>query len=110
MSLLTASVVENPLIGLVVAIPGIILGWLGHRRAERADLAAAATAATTAQGAAIQQVIDGLNHIVDNLQDDNRVLRENVDTLSKRLAELAEENHRLRSEVAALKRQYGADG
>lgn len=99
---------ENPAVaGLIIGIPASILGWLGYRRAVRIDKSTENAAIIAAQTGSIGQVITGLNQIIDNLQDDNKVWRESFKEISIKLAAVIEERDLLQKECAALKKKYG---
>lgn len=88
----------------VVAALGIIstgvLGFFGYRRSRTADKVAE-------KAGAIDQVINGLNILVDQLQDDNKILRESVKELRNALIETTEERDKLKKELKALNKKYG---
>jgi predicted ATP-grasp superfamily ATP-dependent carboligase len=86
--LATGEVWTNPIIvGLIVGIPTSLLGYKAYRRAEALDKAAAQAATIAASGDAVQRVIDGLDHMVNNLQVDNREVRARASDLGERLKE-----------------------
>lgn len=90
----------NPiLVGLVVGIPSFLLGYLGYRRTNKADKA-------TAQNTAVEQIIDGLNALVDNLQGDNKVLRDSVKELKSNLVTVMDERDKLKKQVNYLQNKY----
>jgi ABC-type transporter Mla subunit MlaD len=86
----------NPIvIGVLVGMPSFLLGFLGYRRSQQADKA-------SESADAIGHIIDGLNALIDALQDDNRVLRRNADALQLRLSQAATELEKLKRTVATL--------
>ena len=87
-------------IGILVAVPSFTLGYLGYRRSQKADKAAT-------QAGAVEQVIDGLNKLVDNLQDDNKILRADVIDLRTKLQAVLEERDKLKEQLYVLQRAYG---
>lgn len=81
---------ENPaVVGLILAIPSAVLGYLGYRRSRAIDEATEEAVTATGHVVSIQQVIDGLNGVIAALQADNKVLREDV--ALRRLKALASE-------------------
>lgn len=99
---------SNPIIvGVVVAIPSFILGYLGYIRSVKSDKVAEDSTIASTNTAAINQVIDGLNKLVDGLQEDNKDLRESVVSLSIKLKETIKENSELVKQVENIKKKYG---
>lgn len=98
---------ENPaIIALVAAIPSVALGYLVYRQSKKTDKITEQSSAASSQATAVDQVIQGLNKLIDNIQEDNKLLRENVDELRVRLKETMEENHNLQEEVRDLHIKY----
>lgn len=96
---------ENPaVIGLIVALPSALLGWLGYRRSRQNDLVAERAGIATSQSASIGQVVEGMDRLVANLQADNRELREHVKELNLKLDQIISECQDLKRELAALSR------
>ena len=88
----------------VIAFLGVlstfILGYLGYRRSNKAD--------TIAQKAdAAEQILEGLKLLTTSLQDDNKILRDQVKDLSNALKATIKERDKLKQQVAALHEQYG---
>lgn len=75
------------IVGLILGIPAFALGVAGLIRSFRVDKSTAKQAVDTARGSEVQQIIDGLNALVDNLQADNLITRESAQSLSARLIE-----------------------
>lgn len=94
------------LIGVFAAIPSFLLGFLVYRRSIKVDKVAEQSGAASSQVTAINQVIDGLNKIVDNLQEDNKLLRESVSRLDIRLKEVTNESYKLEIEIRELRVKY----
>lgn len=93
----------NPIIvGAIVGLPASILGFMAYRRSARLDKVAEQAALLQTQGAAAQRVLDGLNQIVTNLQEDNRILREQAVELSRRITLLGEQNRDCLQRIDAL--------
>lgn len=98
---------DNPaIIGLIVAIPSFTLGYLGYRRSVKVDKAAEKSGEASASTAAVGQVIQGLNSLIDSLQEDNALLRESVAGLSIRLKQVTDEHEQLKRQVMSLKKKY----
>lgn len=98
---------SNPIvISLIVGTPASVLAYLAYKRGVRADKAAERSGALQANSTAIQQVIDGLNRLIDNLQEDNKLLRESVSELDKRLIQITTENLDLKKQISVLKSKY----
>lgn len=99
---------SNPIIvGVVVAIPSFILGYLGYLRSIKSDKVAEDSTIASTNTAAINQVIDGLNNLIDGLQEDNKDLRESVISLSVKLKETIRENSQLAKQVEDIRKKYG---
>lgn len=77
-----------------------LLGWFGYRRSKKADSVAE-------RAGAVEQIINGLNTLVDNLQEDNKILRDNVKELRDALQAVTQERDEIRAELKALVRQHG---
>lgn len=92
--------------GLVIGIPAFIIGILGYRRATRIDKHTENAAVIAAQTGSVGQVITGLNQLIENLQDDNRVWRESFKEISVKLGEVIGERDLLQKELDALKKKY----
>ncbi len=88
------------LIALTSVLSAGLLGYLGYIRSKKAD-------ATTAKGNAVEQVLAGLNALVDNLQDDNKVLRESVREIRDALQKTTDERDKIKKELQAIRRKYG---
>lgn len=94
------------IIGLVIGVPSFIIGILGYRRATKIDKATENAAVIAAQTGSVGQVIAGLNDIIDNLQDDNKIWRESFKEISVKLGEVIGERDLLQKELDALKKKY----
>lgn len=87
----------------VAALASATLGWFGFWRSLRGDRIAKQSGAATFQLGAVDQIIKGLNDLVDQLQEDNKSLREGFKDLTERVKELITERNTLALELAALK-------
>lgn len=95
---------NNPaVIGLIVAIPSFILGYLAYRRSIKVDRFTEQTGFAASQTGALAQVINGLNQLIDNLQEDNQVLRDNLRDIRKRLDEITLERLAFIKEIDNLR-------
>lgn len=88
----------------VVALLGVLstglLGWFGYRRSQKADTVAE-------KAGAVEQIINGLNILVENLQEDNKDLRSTVSELKDALETALKERDNARKDLKTLQRQYG---
>lgn len=94
-------------VGLLIGIPSFLLGWLGYRRAVKVDKATENSAVIATQTGSVGQVIAGLNGLIENLQEDNQVWRENFKELSLKLAEVIKERDQIQKDYNALVKKYG---
>lgn len=102
---------NNPaIIGLVVAIPSFVLGYLAYRQSKKVDRATEQSGVADDQLNAVGQVLSGLNQLIDNLQDDNKELRENIKLIGIKLKEVVEERDALLKEINRLSRLYNING
>jgi hypothetical protein len=99
---------EQPaVIGVVVAIPSLILGYFAHRRAVKIDRATEQSGIASNDIEAVGQVIDGLNKLVVNLQEDNKYLRQEIIDHRIKLAELSTSYATLKREVDQINGKRG---
>lgn len=112
---------EQVLTALVIGLPSFLLGFLAYRRARKVDAVAAQSGVITETRAGTAQIIEGLNLLIDQLQDDNkthrddmRAVRDDIRDLTLRLGvvsrerdELWQERNELRRELTRLRRKYG---
>lgn len=96
-------VIQATLIGL----PATILGILAYRQSRKVDAVAEQSGVATETRAGTAQIIEGLNNLVDNLQEDNKVFRDELKYLTQTLGAVVLERDELRKEVARLRRKYG---
>lgn len=90
-------------LGLGLAIPATVIGILAHRRSQKVDAASAQSGAASNHRAGTQQVIEGLNSLLDQAQetiiDDREVIKlleGRMATFSANLDACQAENRRLR--------------
>lgn len=101
---------ENPaVVGLILAMPATALGYLGYRRSRGVDEVAKQAGLASSQSTSVGQAIDGLNRVIDALQHDNKVLRDElillkqgVELVQARLDVVEKENARLERELAKI--------
>lgn len=99
--LMENNILSNPIvIGLMIGAPSFALGYLGYRRSQKTDNAAKETGA-------LGQIIEGLNKLIDNLQDDNVVLRHQIKSLQIRLETVTSDRDKLKRKVMYLEKKYG---
>lgn len=97
--------IGQALIGLIAGFPSVTIAYLAYRRSQRVDTVAEQAGIATRSTESIQQVIDGLNTLIENLQEDNRVLRAKVRDLEERLTRIIADCQALRAEVHSLSEQ-----
>ena len=101
----------DPIIqAILIGLPATALGFLAWWRSRKVDAVAEQSGAVTETRAGTAQVIDGLNQLIDNLQDDNRLFREDIKYLTLRLDVIVKERDELRRELNRLNRKYGENG
>jgi predicted nucleic acid-binding Zn-ribbon protein len=93
--------------GIGTAGVALALGVLTYRRSRAVDKISAQSGVATESRAGTAQVIDGLNRIIDTLQEDNKEWRAGFRELTIRLEVMAAERDKLRQEIARLRRKYG---
>lgn len=97
---------QSPIIiALIAGLPAFILGILAYTRARKVDEVTEQSGVVSQQVAGVNQVIEGLNRLILNLQEDNRLLRENVMALDLKLQKLNDEYELLRKEVLAMSKR-----
>lgn len=96
--------------GLVIGLPSFLLGYLAYRRSRKVDAVSAQSGIATETRAGTAQIIEGLNQLIDNLQDDNRLFREDIKYLTLRLDAISKERDELRRKLNRLNRLYGDNG
>lgn len=88
----------------LVAAAGVLstglLGWFGYRRSKKADTVAE-------KAGAVEQIINGLNILVENLQEDNKDLRATVSELKDALEKAYKERDDAKKDLKTLQRKYG---
>lgn len=97
--------IGQALIGLIAGVPSVAIAYLAYRRSQRVDTVAEQAGIATRDTTSIQQVVDGLNTLVQNLQEDNQVLRAKVLALEESLDRIIAECRDLRAQVHAMGEQ-----
>lgn len=98
---------EQLWLGLGLAVPATVLGYLAHRRSRQVDQTSAQSGIASNHRAGTAQVIEGLTALIDQLQEDNTTFRTEVRELAGRLGVITAERDECRAEVGRLKRLYG---
>lgn len=94
---------DHPLIlTLAGSVGGFILGYFGLRRGLAADKVAAKSEEDKGRVAAVSQIIQGLDGLINSLQEDNKVLREDLKACAVKLETVMAERDELRQEVRRL--------
>lgn len=83
---------ENVIVGLFSVVVSGLLGYFAYRRSVKVDATAAQAGEQTESRAGIEQVIDALNDLNNNLQADNRVLRQTLQNQLTRFDALEADN------------------
>lgn len=98
---------DNPLFAVLVgAVPSFILGILAYRRSQKVDKATEQSAIANTHRDAIGQVITGLNQLIDNLQTDNKELRDIIADLGIKLKEVVDERDIVVAELHELQKTF----
>lgn len=92
--------------GPIVALLAAGVGFLVYRRSLVVDKLTEQSRVASAQVGAVQQVIEGLNKLIDNLQEDNKALRADIHDLNSRIREMRNTYETLEDEVRRLKNVY----
>lgn len=94
---------DHPLILVLAgAIVPTVLGILAYRRGAKADKAAERSAIEAHRAASVAQVIQGLEGLIDSLQEDNKVLRLDVRRCAVKLEQVIIERDQLKEEIKKL--------
>lgn len=97
---------EQAFTGISVLSAAAAAYW-GYRRGKRSDQVSEQSGIATETRAGTQQIIDGLNALVDQYQESAATHRDTVHYLEGRLAQVLEENENLKLELVALRKKYG---
>lgn len=66
----------------------VIVGYLTHKRSLRVDKITEQSGVTTESRAGTAQIIEGLNQLIDNVQEDNQGFRDDLRACAARLDEV----------------------
>lgn len=95
------------IVALVGATVSLVIGVLGHRRSKRVDATSAQSGLASTHQAGTAQILEGLNDLIDQLQEDTVTFRSDIRELVVRLDAVTAERDALRLEVARLRQKYG---
>lgn len=98
------------IVAVVGAAVSLTIGFLGHQRSKKVDATSAQSGVASHHQAGTAQIIEGLNRLVDQLQEDNSDFRQDIEKLVVRLEVITVERDALRLEVVRLRRKYGENG
>lgn len=88
------------IVALVGAAVSLTIAVLGHRRSKTVDAVSAQSGVASNHRAGTQQLIEGLNDLVDQLQEENGRLRVEAANRADRLEAMTLEIARLRKRYA----------
>lgn len=91
------------LVALIGAAVSSIAAFFGYRRSKVVDATSAQSGVASNHRAGTQQVIEGLNDLLDQFQEENGRLRAEADIRATRIEALT-------LEVARLRKRYGDNG
>lgn len=91
---------NNPVLLIIAgAIPSLLIAYFAHRRAVRVDKTTEESGVASHQQGAIKEVVRGLNNLNTLLQQDNKILRESIKQLQKKVDEMTTQINNLRIEL-----------
>lgn len=97
-------------VGLIIAIPSSILGYLAYRRSRKVDAISAQAGAVSETREGTAQIIAALNALLDQVQEDNVTFRDDLRRMTDRLDSCFGEREALRKELTRMQRKYGENG
>lgn len=97
------------LIALAGGVASIVVGVLTYRRSKVVDATSAQSGIASNHRAGTAQIIEGLNALIDQLQEDNDNFRGDIKDLLERCEVVRIERDALKLEIARLRRKYGND-
>lgn len=101
----------DPIIqAVLIGLPSFCLGYLAYRRSRKVDKVAEQSGIATETRAGTTQIIEGLNQLIDNLQEDNKAFREDIRHCGTRLDIIVKERDELRVRLNDMLRKYGDNG
>jgi len=95
---------------LLIGAPSFALGYMALQRSRKVDAISAQSGVATDARAGTAQIIEGLNRLIDNLQEDNASFREDIRYLTVRLDAVTKERDDLRIRLNRLARRYDDNG
>jgi len=98
------------IVAIWAGVTSIGLAYLTYRKSIKVDAVAAQASIGGESRAGTAQIIEGLNSLVDQLQEDNKDLREEARNLLIRIASLISESEDVRRRLMAFQRKYGDNG
>lgn len=101
---------QQGLYALLAAIPSIFIAWLAYRRSQKVDAVAEQSGIANESRAGQAQIIEGLNRIIDNLQEDNKTGRDYAQYLLNRLDLSDKDRETLRGQLMRMHRKFGDNG
>lgn len=91
------------LIASIVGLPSITIAVLAYRRSRKVDAVSEKLGITANGRAGTAQIIEGLNSLIDQLQEENGRLRIEATNRATRLESMT-------LEIARLRKRYGENG
>lgn len=101
---------NEALVALIAAVPAFLIGFLAYRRSLKVDEVSEQSGLASNHRAGTAQVIEGLNKLIDQLQEDNESFRRDIKDLAARLVVITAERDALKLEVARLRKKYAING
>ena len=101
---------QATIIGVAAPVAALALGVLGYQRSRHVDRISEQSGVATDTRAGTAQIIEGLNGLIDNLQEDNKEFRADIRACALRLDTITTERDGLKRELARLRRRYGENG
>lgn len=102
------TVIEISTLGGLI-ISGAV-AWWGYKRTRKSDAVSEQSGVATETRAGTQQIIDGLNTLIDQYQEGAALHKEAMHYLQERLDAVLAENTTLKMELARIRHKYGENG
>ena len=100
----------DPIFTALPIAAGLLIAWWGHLKSKRVDAISAQSGIAANGRAGTAQILEGLNTLIDQLQEDYQGARNDIVHLRDRLQVVAAERDALTLEVARLRKRYGVNG
>lgn len=97
-------------VALVGATVSLAIGILGHRRSKQVDATSAQSGVASNHREGTAQILEGLNTLIDQLQEDNTGFRTELRDLVVRFDAVTAERNTCWAEIARLRKKYGDNG